>query len=64
MTTIRLLVELEPDTQPISGTYSLGDADPIEFVGVLELLSAIESTRAGGSNTEQDSGLTSDRCEE
>jgi len=46
MTTIRLLVELEPDTNPISGTYSLGDADPVDFVGVLELLSAIESTRA------------------
>jgi hypothetical protein len=56
MTTIRLLVELETDTQPISGTYSLGDDDPVDFVGVLELLSAIESTRAAGSDPDQDTG--------
>jgi hypothetical protein len=56
MTTIRLLVELEPDTNPISGTYSLGDAEPVDFVGVLELLSAIESTRAAGRNRDQETG--------
>ena len=44
---IRLTVELERDTEPVSGWLEQEDGERREFASILELISLLESARAG-----------------
>jgi hypothetical protein len=44
---MHLLLDLDPDSEPVRGQVGPADAAPRSFVGYAELIATLESIRAG-----------------